>query len=157
VGSVRVRVAPRAAIDCCTPISRPCVRIVLTPPSRGSNAADLVPQQAGGARTAYEAEPSAQPEISWSAAVETPGASWDAGSPRKILEGRSLYRRGTGSVARFYDVSPDDLRFLMIQQDQQRHHSRSGRGVETDALKQRAAMEQKTATPRAHPRGAHST
>ncbi len=44
--------------------------------------------------------------------VEASGATWNAGTPMKLLEGR--YYTGTGS-GRAYDVSPDGLRFLMIK------------------------------------------
>jgi eukaryotic-like serine/threonine-protein kinase len=44
--------------------------------------------------------------------VQTSGATWSAGTPRKLLEGR--YYTGTGS-GRAYDVSPDGQRFLMIK------------------------------------------
>ena len=44
--------------------------------------------------------------------VEASGATWNAGTPMKLLEGR--YYTGTGS-GRAYDVSPDGQRFLMIK------------------------------------------
>jgi serine/threonine-protein kinase len=44
--------------------------------------------------------------------VEARGASWNAGTPMKLLEGR--YYTGIGS-GRSYDVSPDGRRFLMIK------------------------------------------
>ena len=44
--------------------------------------------------------------------VEGSGATWNAGTPMKLLEGR--YYAGTGS-GRAYDVSPDGQRFLMIK------------------------------------------
>jgi Tol biopolymer transport system component len=46
------------------------------------------------------------------APVEASGATWNAGTPMKILEGR--YYTGTGS-GRAYDVSSDGQRFLMIK------------------------------------------
>jgi serine/threonine-protein kinase len=44
--------------------------------------------------------------------VEARGATWNAGTPMKLLEGR--YYTGIGS-GRSYDVSPDGQRFLMIK------------------------------------------
>jgi serine/threonine-protein kinase len=44
--------------------------------------------------------------------VEASGATWSAGTPMKILDGR--YYTGTGT-GRAYDVSPDGQRFLMIK------------------------------------------
>jgi len=44
--------------------------------------------------------------------VEASGATWSAGTPMKLLEGR--YYTGTGS-GRAYDVSPAGQRFLMIK------------------------------------------
>jgi len=44
--------------------------------------------------------------------VEGRGASWNAGTPVKLLEGH--YYTGVGS-GRAYDVSPDGRRFLMIK------------------------------------------
>ena len=44
--------------------------------------------------------------------VEASGATWNAGTPMKVLEGR--YYTGSGS-GRAYDVSPDGRRFLMIK------------------------------------------
>ncbi|PYR76274.1 MAG: hypothetical protein DMF87_18580, partial [Acidobacteria bacterium] len=44
--------------------------------------------------------------------VEASGATWNAGTPMKVLEGR--YYTGSGS-GRAYDVSPDGQRFLMIK------------------------------------------
>jgi serine/threonine-protein kinase len=44
--------------------------------------------------------------------VEASGATWNAGTPMKLLEGRYV----TGStIGRTYDVSPDGQRFLMIK------------------------------------------
>jgi serine/threonine-protein kinase len=46
--------------------------------------------------------------------VEASGATWNAGAPMKLLEGR--YYTGDGaSGGRAYDVSPDGQRFLMIK------------------------------------------
>ena len=45
--------------------------------------------------------------------VETNGATWSAGTPMKLLEGR--YFIGAGIGGRTYDVSPDGQRFLMIK------------------------------------------
>jgi Tol biopolymer transport system component len=44
--------------------------------------------------------------------VEASGATWNAGTPMKLLEGR--YYTGAGS-GRAYDVSADGQRFLMIK------------------------------------------
>jgi len=44
--------------------------------------------------------------------VEASGATWNAGAPMKLLEGR--YVTG-GTLGRTYDVSPDGQRFLMIK------------------------------------------
>jgi serine/threonine-protein kinase len=44
--------------------------------------------------------------------VEASGATWNAGTPMKLLEGR--YVTG-GTLGRMYDVSPDGQRFLMIK------------------------------------------
>jgi Tol biopolymer transport system component len=44
--------------------------------------------------------------------VEASGATWNAGTPTKLLEGR--YVTG-GTLGRTYDVSPDGQRFLMIK------------------------------------------
>lgn len=48
--------------------------------------------------------------------VDTRGATWSAGTPAKILEGRYFTGGGTGNLSRSYDVSPDGQRFLMIKQ-----------------------------------------
>jgi serine/threonine-protein kinase len=46
--------------------------------------------------------------------VEASGATWNAGTPMKLLERR--YYTGDGATgARAYDVSPDGQRFLMIK------------------------------------------
>ena len=45
--------------------------------------------------------------------VEASGATWNAGTPMKLLE-RGYYTP-SGYVGRTYDVSPDGLRFLMIK------------------------------------------
>ena len=45
--------------------------------------------------------------------VEASGATWNAGTPTKLLEGR--YYTGDGTSGRTYDVSPDGQRFLMIK------------------------------------------
>jgi serine/threonine protein kinase len=45
--------------------------------------------------------------------VEARGASWSAGAPARILEGR--YFTGVGNVIRHYDVTADGQRFLMIK------------------------------------------
>ena len=45
--------------------------------------------------------------------VEASGATWDAGTPMKLLE-RGYYAP-SGYVGRTYDVSPDGQRFLMIK------------------------------------------
>ena len=44
--------------------------------------------------------------------VEAGGATWHAGTPAKLFEGRYL---STGTSGRTYDVSPDGQRFLMIK------------------------------------------
>ena len=46
--------------------------------------------------------------------VEARGATWDAGTPMKLLE-RRYYTGDGASGARAYDVSPDGQRFLMIK------------------------------------------
>jgi Tol biopolymer transport system component len=45
--------------------------------------------------------------------VEASGATWNAGTPTKLLEGR--YFTAGGGGGRTYDVSPDGQRFLMIK------------------------------------------
>ena len=45
--------------------------------------------------------------------VEASGATWNAGTPMKLLEGR--YYTGARHSGRAYDVSPDGQRFLMIK------------------------------------------
>jgi serine/threonine-protein kinase len=50
----------------------------------------------------------------WRVPVEASGATWNAGTPTKLLEGRYYTPRG-GNVGRTYDVSPDGQRFLMIK------------------------------------------
>jgi serine/threonine-protein kinase len=45
--------------------------------------------------------------------VEASGATWNAGTPTKLLEGRYLTDVAAG--VRMYDVSPDGHRFLMIK------------------------------------------
>jgi serine/threonine-protein kinase len=47
--------------------------------------------------------------------VEASGATWNAGTPTKLLEGR-YFTSGPGSAGRSYDVSPDGQRFLMIKE-----------------------------------------
>jgi len=49
----------------------------------------------------------------WRVPVEASGATWNAGTPAKLLEGRYYTPRG-GNVGRTYDVSADGQRFLMI-------------------------------------------
>ena len=44
-----------------------------------------------------------------------PGATWMAGAPAKIVEGRYFFGNPTGTFGRTYDVSPDSSRFLMIK------------------------------------------
>ena len=44
--------------------------------------------------------------------VEASGATWNNGTPTKLLEGRYF---SSGSAGRTYDVSPDGQRFLMIK------------------------------------------
>jgi Tol biopolymer transport system component len=46
--------------------------------------------------------------------VEASGATWNAGAPMKLLEGR-YYTGAAGTSGRTYDVSPDGQRFLMIK------------------------------------------
>jgi hypothetical protein len=50
----------------------------------------------------------------WRVPAESSGATWNAGTPTKLLEGRYYTPRG-GNVGRIYDVSPDGQRFLMIK------------------------------------------
>lgn len=47
--------------------------------------------------------------------VDAHGASWNAGSPTKLLDGGFLYDAARGRGTRMYDVSPDGQRFLMIR------------------------------------------
>jgi hypothetical protein len=47
--------------------------------------------------------------------VEARGASWSAGAPARVVDGR--YFTGAGNVVRHYDVSADGQRFLMIKDD----------------------------------------
>ena len=47
--------------------------------------------------------------------VEASGATWNAGTPMKLLEGRYYTGAGGASAGRTYDVSPDGQRFLMIK------------------------------------------
>ena len=47
--------------------------------------------------------------------VEASGATWNAGTPTKLLEGR-YFTGGPGAAGRPYDVSPDGQRFLMIKE-----------------------------------------
>jgi hypothetical protein len=49
------------------------------------------------------------------ASVEARDASWSAGAPARLFEGR--YFTGAGNVARHYDVTADGKRFLMIKDD----------------------------------------
>jgi hypothetical protein len=44
--------------------------------------------------------------------VEADGATWHAGTPTKLFEGRYF---SAGTSGRTYDVSPDGRRFLMIK------------------------------------------
>ena len=46
--------------------------------------------------------------------VEASGATWNAGTPTKLLEGR-YFTGGGVNTGRTYDVSPDGQRFLMIK------------------------------------------
>ena len=46
--------------------------------------------------------------------VEASGATWNAGTPAKLLEGR-YFTGGAVTAGRTYDVSPDGQRFLMIK------------------------------------------
>ena len=46
---------------------------------------------------------------------EARAASWSAGAPARLLEGR--YFTGAGNVIRHYDVTADGQRFLMIKED----------------------------------------
>jgi Tol biopolymer transport system component len=45
--------------------------------------------------------------------VEASGTTWNAGTPKKLLDGR--YVTGGGTLLRMYDVSPDGQRFLMVK------------------------------------------
>jgi hypothetical protein len=47
--------------------------------------------------------------------VEASGATWNAGTPMKLFEGRYYTGAGSSTGARAYDVSPDGQRFLMIK------------------------------------------
>jgi hypothetical protein len=46
--------------------------------------------------------------------VEASGATWNNGTPTKLLEARYLTSAGA-SGGRTYDISPDGRRFLMIK------------------------------------------
>jgi hypothetical protein len=46
--------------------------------------------------------------------VEAAGATWNNGTPEKLLDAR-YYTNGGASGGRTYDVSPDEQRFLMIK------------------------------------------
>jgi serine/threonine-protein kinase len=50
----------------------------------------------------------------WRVPVEASGATWNAGTPMKLLE-RRYYNGDGASGGRAYDVSPDGQRFLMIK------------------------------------------
>jgi serine/threonine-protein kinase len=51
-----------------------------------------------------------------SVSVEARGTAWAAGTPKKLLEGRYFTGGGiAGDPARHYDVSLDDMRFLMMK------------------------------------------
>jgi serine/threonine-protein kinase len=43
------------------------------------------------------------------------GATWNAGTPMKLFEGRYFTAAGSSSAGRTYDVSPDGQHFLMIK------------------------------------------
>jgi eukaryotic-like serine/threonine-protein kinase len=48
--------------------------------------------------------------------VEASGATWNAGTPIQLFEGRSFFlNMGYATFGRTYDVSPDGQRFLMIK------------------------------------------
>ena len=47
--------------------------------------------------------------------VEASGATWNAGTPTKLLEGRYFTGGAGANIGRAYDVSPDGQRFLMIK------------------------------------------
>jgi hypothetical protein len=46
---------------------------------------------------------------------EARGATWNAGTPTKLLEGRYFTSTAGTTSGRTYDVSPDRERFLMIK------------------------------------------
>ena len=48
----------------------------------------------------------------WRVPVEVSGATWNAGTPTKLFDGRYF---SAGTAGRTYDVSPDGQRFLMIK------------------------------------------
>ena len=48
----------------------------------------------------------------WRVPMEASGATWNAGTPVKLFDGRYL---SAGTLGRTYDVSPDGQRFLMIK------------------------------------------
>jgi len=47
--------------------------------------------------------------------VEASGATWHAGTPTKLLEGRYFTGSGNNAAGRTYDVSSDGQRFLIIK------------------------------------------
>ena len=47
--------------------------------------------------------------------VEAGGATWNAGTPTQLLEGRYWVMATSGSSGRMFDVSADGQRFLMIK------------------------------------------
>jgi hypothetical protein len=53
--------------------------------------------------------------VLWRVPVEASGATWNAGMPTKLFEGRRYYTPRGADVGRTYDVSPDGQRFLMIK------------------------------------------
>ena len=80
--------------------------------------------------------------------VEASGATWNNGTPTKLLEARYL-TASDSSGGRTYDVSPDGKRFLMIKGACDRHGRHAARGHT------RAALGRGTEAPRAD-EGSHA-
>ena len=84
------------------PAISPCPPATMTRERSYISAVSFLPSTPDGALTAVPANPR--------------GATWNAGTPAKILEGRYYTGAETGNFTRSYDVSADGQRFLMIKQ-----------------------------------------
>jgi len=51
----------------------------------------------------------------FTAPVAASGATWNAGTPVKLIDGRYYAVNSNGASGRLYDVSPDGQRFLMVK------------------------------------------